>query len=126
MWGITHSIHPVTSKSVLVCNYLFWHKLHTEELGLTNISESILSGSSVSILSSSSVSISDEIHTLKDDELDTGNSSLFSISYDDLIMEIFLLWHSRIPCPFLLCYYLQDKEPKDKGKGHKPYSVQPY
>ena len=103
MWGITHSIHPVTSKSVLVCNYLFWHKLHTEELGLTNISESILSGSSVSILSSSSVSISDEIHTLKDDELDTGNSSLFSISYDDLIMEIFLLWHSRIPCPFLIC-----------------------
>ena len=53
--------------------------------------ESIISGSSVSILSSYSVSLSDEIHILKYDELDTGNSSLLSRSYDDLITYIFVI-----------------------------------
>ena len=91
MWLITHSIHPVTSKYVLMCIFLFCHILNTEELRLSNIYESILSGSSVSIFSSSSVSLYYEIYTLKDDELYTGNSSLLSISDDDLIMEIFVI-----------------------------------
>ena len=93
IWGITNLIHPVTAKSVLIWIFLFCHVLHTEELSITGIYESILSGSLVSILSSSSVSLSDELHTLKDDEIDTGNISLVSRSYDDLIIYIF---HSGI------------------------------
>ena len=92
MWGITHSIHPVTTKSVLMCNRLFCHKLHTEELRLSNVSESLVSGSSVSIFSSPySVSLSDYFHTFWYDEPDIGNSSLLSISADDLIMDIFVI-----------------------------------
>ena len=91
MCGITHRIHPVNSKSVLMRNFLFCHGLHTEKLRLYNISESILSGSSVSIFSSSSVSLSDETHTFWDDETDTGNSSFVSRSDDDLIMDIFVI-----------------------------------
>ena len=91
MCGITHSIHPVTKKSVLMCSFLFCYILHTEELRITIISESIVYGSSVYIFSSSSVSLSHEIHTLKDDELDTGNSYLLSRSDDDLIMDIFVI-----------------------------------
>ena len=91
MWGITHSIHIVTEKLVLVCICFFCHKVHNKELRLTNISESLLSGSLVSILSSSSVSLSDQLHTLIDDDVDTGNSSLLSRSYDDLIVEIFVI-----------------------------------
>ena len=91
MWGITHIIHPFTAKSVFICNSLFCHYLHTEKLRISNISESLISGSSVSILSYSLVSLSDEIHNLKGDELDTGNSSLLSISVDDLIMDIFVI-----------------------------------
>ena len=90
--GITHSIHPVTAKSVLMCNCLFCHNLHSEELRLSKISDSLLSGSSVSIFSSpSSVSLSDEFHTFWDDEPDNGNSSLLSISVDYLIMDIFVI-----------------------------------
>ena len=91
MWVIPHSIHPVTEKSVLMCNFRFCHSIHTEELRISNISESILSGSSASIMSYSSVSLSDEIHTLKDDDIDTGNSYLLSISDDGLIMDIFVI-----------------------------------
>ena len=91
VWVITHSIHPVASKSVLICICLFCHILHTTYFTLFNISESILSGSSVSIFYSSSVPLYDELHTLKDDDLDTGNSSLLSISDDDLIMDIFVI-----------------------------------
>ena len=57
MCVITHSIHPVTEKSVLMCNCLSCHSLHTEKLRISNVSESIISGSSVPI-SSSSVSLS--------------------------------------------------------------------
>ena len=88
---ITHIIHPVTTKLVPVCDCLFCHSLHTEKLRISNVSESILSGSSVPIFSPSSVSLSYEIHTLKDDESDTGNSSLLSRSDDDLIMDIFII-----------------------------------
>ena len=77
MWGITHRIHPVTEKSVLMCICIFCHSKNTEELSFSNISESILSGSSVSIFSSTSVSLSDEIHTLKDADFDTGNSYFY-------------------------------------------------
>ena len=91
MFGIKHRIHKVTANSVLICNCLFYHSLNTEELRISNISESILSGSSVTIFSSSSVSLSDETHNLKDDEIDTGNSSLLSISDDYLIMDIFVI-----------------------------------
>ena len=91
MWGITHSINPVTGKSVLMCICLFCRRLYTEELRLTDISKSILSGSSVSVSSSFPVSLADEIHTLKYDELYTENSYLLSRSYDDLIMDIFVI-----------------------------------
>ena len=37
------------------------------------------------------VSLSDEIHTLKYDEIDTGDFYLLSISDDDLIMYIFVI-----------------------------------
>ena len=91
MWGITHIIYPVTAKSVLMYICLLCHSLHTEELRLSDISESIISVSSVSIFSSSSVSLYGEIHTLKDDDLDTCNSSLLSISDYDLIIDIFVV-----------------------------------
>ena len=74
-----------------MCIFLFCHRLHTKELRLTNISESIISGSSVSTLPYYSVSISDELNTLRDDELETGNISSLSISDDDLIMDIFVI-----------------------------------
>ena len=76
---------------MLVCICIFCHKVHNKELRLTNIYESLLSGSSVSILSYSSVSLSDELHTLIYDELDTGNIYFLSRSYDDLIVDIFVI-----------------------------------
>ena len=92
MWGITHIIHPVTAKSVLMCNFLFCHKLYTVELRLSNISESLVSGSLVSIFSSSSsVSLSDYFHTFLDEDPYIGNSSLLSRSVDDLFMDIFVI-----------------------------------
>ena len=45
MCGIIHSIHPVTVKLVLMCNCLFYHIVYTDKLSLSNVSESILSGS---------------------------------------------------------------------------------
>ena len=74
-----------------MCNCLLCHSLHTDKLRLSNIYESMLSGSSVPIFYSSSVSLSDEIHTFLDDDTDTGNSCLLSISDDDLIMYIFVI-----------------------------------
>ena len=43
------------------------------------------------VKSRTSVSLSDQLHTLIDDDVDTGNSSLLSRSYDDLIMDIFVI-----------------------------------
>ena len=37
------------------------------------------------------MSISNEIYTLKDDDIDTGNIYLLSISDDDFIMNIFVI-----------------------------------
>ena len=76
MWGITHKIHSVTGKSVLMCNFLLFHTLHTKELRISNIYESLLFGSSVSIFSSSSLSLYDENRTFRDDEQVTVNSFL--------------------------------------------------
>ena len=47
--GITHNINTVTTNSVLMCDWLFYQKLQTKELRISNISESLLLGSSVSI-----------------------------------------------------------------------------
>ena len=91
MWGITNNIHTVTEKYVLMCNYLLCHKLHTKELSISNISESLISVSSVSIFSSSSFSLSYELHNFRFYEQDTGNSSLLSISDDNLTMDIFVI-----------------------------------
>ena len=91
VWVITHNIHPVTEKSVLVCNCLFLQILGTKELRISNIYESLLYGSSLSIFPSHLLSLSDELHTFSDDYPDNGNSPLLSISDDDLIMEIFVV-----------------------------------
>ena len=91
MCGITHIIHPVTAKLVLMCNCLVCHILHTEKLRLSNVSKSILSGSSVPIFYSPSVSLSDEIHTFWCDEPDTGNSYLLSMSDYYLTVDIFVV-----------------------------------
>ena len=91
MWGITHRTHPVTAKQLLMCIFLFCHWWHTEELRLTTIDKSILSGLLVSMLSSSSMSLSDELHTLKYDQLYIGNSFLLSISDDNLIVDILVI-----------------------------------
>ena len=91
MWGMTHNINPVTEKSVLMCNCIFYYKLNTKELILSDIYESLIYVSSVSIFSSSSVSLSDEIHTFWDYGPDTGNSSFLSGSDDELIMDIFVI-----------------------------------
>ena len=50
------------------------------------------------------MSLSDEIHTLKYDEIDTGNSYLLSISDDELIMDIFVIleYYNTLYIPDLL------------------------
>ena len=74
-----------------MCDFVFSQKLHTKELRLSNISESLLYGSSVLIFYSSLLSLSDELHTFWDYEPDTGNSYLLTRSDDDLIMDIFVI-----------------------------------
>ena len=62
------------------------------ELRISNISESLVSGSSVSIFYYPSlVSLSDDFHTFLDEDPDIGNSSLLSRSVDDVIMDIFVI-----------------------------------
>ena len=71
-------------------NCLLSQKFHAEELRIFKIYESLLSWPSVLIVPYSSLSLSDELHIFWDDETDTGNNDLLSISYDDLIMDIFV------------------------------------
>ena len=76
---------------MLIYNFLSSPKLHTKEISLSNIYKSLFSGSSVSIFSSYSLLMSDELHKVLDDDPDRVNSSLLSISDDDLNMEIFVI-----------------------------------
>ena len=74
-----------------MCNLLLSQKVHTKELRISNISESLISRSSILIFSLYSFSLYDELHKFWDDDIDTGNNYFLSRSDDDLIVEIFVI-----------------------------------
>ena len=74
-----------------MCKCIFCHSLHNEKLRLSDISESLLSGSSLSILSSSLLSLSDKIHTFLDDDPDSSDSDML----ESLSFSVCNLWQKR-------------------------------
>ena len=91
MSGMTHSIHPVTAESVLMCNFLFCHSLPTEKLRLSKISESLLSGSS-----SQKVWISSDSDTEEEGNIYTNNpDSIDSDMLESLSFSVCKLWQKR-------------------------------
>ena len=91
MCGITHSIHPVTSKSVLMCNCLFCHNLHTEELRISNISDSLLSVSSSQKLWNSSDSDTEDEENIDTDDTDSSELDMLEI----LSSSVCKVWQKR-------------------------------
>ena len=109
MWVIINSIHLVTEKSVLMCNCLFWHGLHTEKLGFPTYLNHY------SLDHQYQYSLPLQCHYLMKSITFKMMSQMLGIvlcyQYQMIIWLWISLsfWYIRIPCPFLLCCYMQDE-----------------